>query len=230
MAAGADGLIGRQALIGALAVTQLTDREVDASTWPLDDGADLPALATLAALGARTVLVPADSVALDDELERDDTMTRPFSLDVPVPDGAGSPGSLLGLAYDDVVSEALDAAGASAGTRAHRATTLLMASWFDADPAAGAGPAAAVRVGPDTGGATLELLSSTLNAGGPLEGRRGTARRDRPDSTHPGRRCSRRRRRICGGPSTPSSAPPRRSPATARWWATRIPRRRCGAP
>ena len=117
------------------------------------------------------MLVPAESVAVDGELDRDDTMTRPFSLDVPVPDGAGSPGSLLGLAYDDVVAEALDAAGVSAGTRAHRATTLLMASWFDADPAAGAGPAAAVLVGPDTGGEALELLSSTLSAGGPLDGR-----------------------------------------------------------
>jgi len=159
---GARGVFDRQLFVGAGRTIEHIDVAPSPGVWALDPTLSESSLPALAAIGVESILVDHTALAVDDDpAALVEVMNEPFLLSPEEP--------IRGLALDDEISGRLTDTGADPSIRAHEATSLLMANWFDGIRLDRADRrAAAVLVQPVTDPETLEQLSAALLGNGPL--------------------------------------------------------------
>ena len=166
------GELARQVRLGTSTLGDLTSGPPN-GPWILDDTVDVDSAQVLAGMGVSHLVVSEDRLELDGQGEDDDESTaasgdllrhRTFAL-------SGVPGMSVST-YDAAASRLLVSPGTPAALTAHRVTTALIASWFDAiedGPEAFPGVSAALLVSPDVDHAVLQSLVTSVTAEGPLE-------------------------------------------------------------
>jgi hypothetical protein len=160
VAAGADGEVERQRLLGAQVNTEIVASPGRNDTWALDDTLTPAALPVLASLGVTSVVLPVTSVELGGAVSAERAMTGPLRVD-------GGEG-LRAIVYDIGLSQRLANTAVEPSVRAHEVVSLLMANWFTTQRSDDGVAASVIVVPPTVEPAVLEALVPSLDGSGPL--------------------------------------------------------------
>lgn len=160
------GALEHQLATGAAILRRLTGAP-PAGIWMFDDTVDTEAAELLKANGVEHLFVSEDRLAIDSDAgqETKAVLKRNRTLAL-----AGVRGVTVS-SYDAEITRLLLEAELPPGLRAHRATTALMASWFDAvrsGPDAFPGVSSAVVLSPGTDREVLSAFVAGLSEPGPL--------------------------------------------------------------